>query len=71
MGRWKHTEGERPNRVTVLERKPGGVLYEVATIPPGFTVDEDLSSLGSDLKLPHWEEPNRPLIEQGLATVTY
>lgn len=56
---------------SIYFREPGGVLYEVATIPPGFTVDEDLSSLGSDLKLPPWEEPNRPAIEQGLASVTY
>lgn len=56
---------------SIYFREPGGVLYEVATIPPGFTVDEDLSSLGSDLKLPPWEEPNRPAIEQGLASVSY
>ena len=56
---------------SIYFREPGGVLYEVATIPPGFTVDEDVSSLGLDLKLPPWEEPNRPVIEKGLATVTY
>ncbi len=56
---------------SIYFREPGGVLYEVATIPPGFQVDEDLSSLGTDLKLPSWEETNRPGIEQGLATVSY
>ena len=56
---------------SIYFREPGGVLYEVATIPPGFTVDEDLGSLGRDLKLPEWEEPNRAAIEQGLPPVTY
>jgi glyoxalase family protein len=56
---------------SIYFREPGGVLYEVATLPPGFTVDEDLSSLGRDLKLPPWEEPNRAAIEQGLTPVSY
>ncbi len=56
---------------SIYFREPGGVLYEVATIPPGFMVDEEVSSLGIDLKLPPWEEPNRTVIEQGLAPVTY
>lgn len=56
---------------SIYFREPGGVLYEVATIPPGFTVDEELSALGLDLKLPPWQEPNRPSIERGLASVTY
>lgn len=56
---------------SIYFREPGGVLYEVATIPPGFTVDEDLSSLGRDLRLPPWEEPHRAGIERHLARVTY
>ncbi len=56
---------------SIYFREPGGVLYEVATIPPGFTVDEELGSLGCDLKLPPWEEPNRAEIERRLAPVTY
>ncbi len=55
---------------SIYFREPGGVLYEAATIPPGFTVDEDLGSLGADLKLPPWEEPHRTTIEKGLAHVT-
>jgi glyoxalase family protein len=50
--------------------EPGGVLFEIATVPPGFLIDEALSSLGRDLKLPPWEEPNRQDIESGLATVS-
>ena len=56
---------------SIYFREPGGVLYEIATMKPGFTVDEDRSTLGRDLKLPPWEEPHRASIEQGLAVVTY
>ena len=34
-------------------RAPGGVLFEIATENPGFTVDEPLSELGTHLMLPH------------------
>ena len=44
---------------SIYFREPGGVLFEVATVQPGFTVDEALAALGRDLKLPPWEEPNR------------
>jgi glyoxalase family protein len=56
---------------SIYFREPGGILYEIATLPPGFLVDEELESLGKGLKLPPWEEPNRPAIERGLAPVTY
>src|SRR2546425_10502523 len=56
---------------SIYFREPGGVLFEAATVPPGFTIDEDLSSLGRVLKLPLWEEPHRTEIEAGLARVTY
>jgi glyoxalase family protein len=46
------------------------VLFEVATVQPGFTVDEPPSSLGRNLKLPPWEEPNRAEIERALPAVT-
>jgi len=46
------------------------VLLEVATVGPGFAVDEPLSELGRQLKLPPWEEPNRVSIEQALPPVT-
>jgi glyoxalase family protein len=54
---------------SIYFREPGGVLLEVATIPPGFTVDEDLPQLGCGLMLPPWEEPNRERIERGLPAV--
>jgi glyoxalase family protein len=56
---------------SIYFREPGGVLFEVATLAPGFTVDEDVSSLGRSLKLPPWEEPNRARIEPMLPMVTY
>jgi len=48
---------------SVYFREPGGVLFEIATDPPGFTADEELQSLGSELKLPDWLEPRRKEIE--------
>jgi glyoxalase family protein len=47
------------------------VLFEVATIAPGFDVDEPLPALGRALKLPPWEEPHRADIEAALAPVAY
>ena len=55
---------------SIYFREPGGVLFEVATIQPGFTADEPLAMLGRDLKLPPWEEPHRADIEAALAPVT-
>ena len=54
---------------SIYFREPGGVLYEIATVPPGFLVDEDLRHLGQGLKLPTWEEPHRASIEAGLPPV--
>ena len=47
-------------------REPGGVLFEIATNNPGFTVDEPLNELGSHLKLPVQYEPMRKKIESSL-----
>lgn len=54
---------------SIYFREPGGVLLEVATVRPGFTVDESLPDLGRGLKLPPWEEQHRAAIESGLAKV--
>ncbi len=54
---------------SIYFREPGGVLFEVATMTPGFTVDEPAATLGRELKLPPWEEPHRSVIEAGLATI--
>ncbi len=47
-------------------REPGGVLFEIATDNPGFTVDEPLEALGQHLKLPVQYEDQRALIEKHL-----
>jgi glyoxalase family protein len=55
---------------SIYFREPGGVLLEVATVDPGFTVDEEVRDLGRGLKLPPWEEPHRAEIERALAPVS-
>jgi glyoxalase family protein len=55
---------------SIYFREPGGVLLEVATMGPGFTIDEPLADLGRDLKLPPWEEPNRADIVRELPAIT-
>ncbi len=47
-------------------REPGGVLFELATENPGFTVDEPLDQLGMHLKLPAQYESMRGKIEATL-----
>jgi len=47
-------------------REPGGVLFEIATDNPGFTVDEPLKELGQNLKLPKQYEAMRTQIEEAL-----
>jgi glyoxalase family protein len=54
---------------SIYFREPGGVLFEVATVMPGFAVDEAPSDLGRELKLPPWEEPNREEIERRLPPI--
>jgi catechol 2,3-dioxygenase-like lactoylglutathione lyase family enzyme len=48
---------------SIYFREPGGVLFEIATDPPGFTADEPADRLGTTLKLPPWLEPQRAMIE--------
>ena len=56
---------------SIYFREPGGTLFEIATVQPGFTADENVATLGSALKLPPWEEPNRADIEAALVPVRY
>ncbi len=51
---------------SIYFHEPGGVLFEVATDPPGFFTDETPETLGSALKLPPWFEQHRRSIEQAL-----
>jgi glyoxalase family protein len=54
---------------SVYFREPGGVLFEIATNPPGFTVDEKLEDLGTHLVLPPWLEAMRKDLEKVLPPV--
>ena len=54
---------------SIYFREPGGVLFEIATDPPGFTADETPAELGSTLRLPAWLEPERAQIEGVLPPV--
>jgi glyoxalase family protein len=62
--------GARPTPVidrfyfrSIYFREPSGVLFEIATIGPGFTVDEPLEHLGERLSLPPDYEHLREQVE--------
>jgi glyoxalase family protein len=54
---------------SIYFREPGGVLFEIATDPPGFAVDENPEHLGENLKLPPWLEKDRERIEEVLLPI--
>jgi glyoxalase family protein len=65
--------GQRPSPLidrfyfhSIYFREPGGVLFELATMGPGFTADQPESELGSTLALPPFLEPHRAQIEAAL-----
>jgi glyoxalase family protein len=78
--RWRERvlqAGARPTPVidrfwfrSIYFREPSGVLFELATIGPGFGVDEDPEHLGEELILPPWLEDRRAEIEANLVPVT-
>ena len=51
---------------SIYFREPSGVLFEIATMGPGFTTDEDADHLGESLVLPPRFEPMRERIEDSL-----
>ena len=55
---------------SVYFREPGGILFEIATDPPGFMVDQKNEDLGQKLLLPAWLEPDRKYLEKVLPKVT-
>ncbi len=66
--------GRRPTEVidrfwfkSVYFKEPGGALFEIATDGPGFSIDEDLATLGEQLILPPFLEPHRAQIERELS----
>ncbi|HWI73539.1 MAG TPA: hypothetical protein VNT55_16395 [Baekduia sp.] len=50
-------------------REPRGVLFEIATLSPGFAVDEDPEHLGEGLRLPSQHEHLRAQLERTLTPV--
>ena len=54
---------------SIYFREPGGVLFEIATDPPGFSLDEPIESLGEALQLPPWLERSRARVERLLPPI--
>lgn len=72
---WREVIGKHLDVTPVLDRtyfhsiyfrEPGGVLFELATDPPGFNFDEPVESLGEALRIPPWLEHHRAIIEKRL-----
>lgn len=75
-GRHVQSHGFQPTPVqdrqyfnAIYFRERGGILFEIATDPPGFTRDEAPDALGEQLMLPSWYEPNRAAIEENLSPI--
>ncbi len=78
--KWQHhvaQSGLSPTEVidrfyfhSIYFREPGGILYEIASDNPGFTVDETLEELGTHLMLPPWYEIHREKIERALPPIS-
>lgn len=78
--RWRSVAGDAGAHVTpiidrtyfraIYFREPSGVLFEIATLSPGFAVDEPAASLGRSLVLPPQYEPRRADIERVLTPLT-
>jgi len=54
---------------SIYFREPGGILFEIATDPPGFATDETVEQLGTSLKLPPWLENARPELQRLLPPI--
>jgi glyoxalase family protein len=73
---WQHAVaqyGYQPTQIidrqyfnAIYFREAGGILFEIATDPPGFSRDEEPDALGQKVMLPDWFEPKRAEIEANL-----
>jgi glyoxalase family protein len=54
---------------SIYYREPGGVLFEIATDSPGFTIDEPPEKLGTTLSLPPWFQVRREQLDQILTPI--
>lgn len=81
QGQWKEFLREKElNTTEIVERcyftsiyfrGPGGILNEIVTDKPGFTIDEDVKSLGNELKLPEWFKNRREEIMNKLPALNF
>jgi len=60
---------DRDYFMSIYFREPNGILFEIATLSPGFAVDEDPDHLGEELKLPKMHEHLRQQLERSLIPV--
>jgi glyoxalase family protein len=60
---------DRDYFASIYFREPRGVLFEIATLSPGFAIDEDPKRLGEALRLPKQHEHLRAQLEQTLVPV--
>ena len=72
------THGGHPTEVidrhyfrSIYFREPSGVLFELATPSPGFTIDEPLETLGEKLSIPPFLESRRADIEAAVKPLEY
>jgi glyoxalase family protein len=63
------SQKDRQYFTSIYFREPGGILFEIATDGPGFTRDESVSDLGTELKLPPWLESDRTMLEERLPEI--
>ena len=54
---------------SIYFREPRGILFEIATLSPGFAVDEDPAHLGEELRLPKQHEHLREQLERTLTPI--
>lgn len=54
---------------SIYYREPGGVLFEIATDGPGFTIDESPDELGTTLSLPPWFQVRRDRLDETLPPI--
>jgi glyoxalase family protein len=54
---------------SIYFREPRGILFEIATLSPGFAVDEDPDRLGEELRLPKMHEHLRPQLVRTLTPI--
>ena len=76
---WRARVGEAGMHVTTVQdrdyfrsiyfREPRGILFEIATLSPGFAIDEDPDHLGEELRLPAQHEHLRAQLERLLTPV--